>query len=643
MGTARDLRLLVIAATGAEPSLAAIRQVLGYLGTPYDVIECAPRPAADGADRLLGRLATGNHAHYQGIVLATGAVVYQAGASWLSALTPSEWQALASYEARFGVRRIAWYAYPTPDGGFAEPDATIPADAPPVEAWLTEDGRRVFPYMCGEHALSVAGSHTYLARPLDSDTMPLLLDAAGHALAALRFHGAGRETLSLTFDSTATSLHALLLGYGLVSWVTRGLFLGERRVYLNAHVDDVMTDGELWVITTPCGTHPEKTGHRFRFSASDLRTAAEWQRSVQRLPRTADFRLDFAFNGSGFTEWPQPDALAVEARRLKAEFRWINHTWSHERVDWADYPTSLSEITANVWTAVAERLPEFCPRTLITPNLSGLRNPRFLQAAHDADIRYLVTDTSRLGYDNPAPNVGISNPWQPSILMIPRRPNGLWFNVSTPEEWVAEYNSIYRSFWGRDLSYRGILDIESTTLLGYMVSGDIDPWMFHQPNLHAYDGAHSLLSDLLDLTLARYREMCNLPICGLPLDEIGRAMKRRAAYDAAGVTASLVDGEHVIIATRADAVVPITGLDTPGAETYGDQPVSRVALAAGESITIPLSGAARQTVKSARLVVGATYARTSDEQHRAAAPGKDSPYVWHSRILGEPRRDLDRV
>ena len=49
--------------------------------------------------------------------------------------------------------------------------------------------------------------------------------------------------------------------------------------------------------------------------------------------------------------------------------------------------------------------------------------------------------------------------------MIPRRPTNLFYNVSTPDQWVTEYNDIYRSFWGRDLSYAEILDNESDVLL----------------------------------------------------------------------------------------------------------------------------------------------------------------------------------
>src|SRR5206468_2897952 len=110
---------------------------------------------------------------------------------------------------------------------------------------------------------------------------------------------------------------------------------------------------------------------------------------------------------------------------------------------------------------------------------------------------------------NPSPNAGICSPGQPAVLMIPRHPTNLYFNVSTPAEWVAEYNSFYGQAglipppwgWGYDLNYEQILDRESQALLSYLLKGDIDPLMFHQPNLRAYDGTHTLLGDLLDATL----------------------------------------------------------------------------------------------------------------------------------------------
>src|SRR5262249_14995546 len=146
----------------------------------------------------------------------------------------------------------------------------------------------------------------------------------------------------------------------------------------------------------------------------------------------------------------------------------------------------------------------FSSKNLITPEISGLAHPDALQAMYDTGIRYVVSDTSRVGMNNPTPNAGMHNVYQPGILTIPRRPTNLFYNVSTPEEWEGEYNELYRLYWGRDLSFEEILDVESEALLRYMLRFDMDPWMFHQANLRAYDGTRTLLTALLDAALAKF-------------------------------------------------------------------------------------------------------------------------------------------
>ena len=150
-----DLRLLVIAADGEDATLPAIRQVLDYLGTPYTVYVAGRTPGGLTPDKL----ASGCHAFYQGIILTTGNVAYSSGAqvgsdTASSALTDAEWQTLRDYEARFGVRRVAWYAYTTPEYGLQNP---VGADtsAKPIEAECPAAGQDVFSYANLENSLDI--------------------------------------------------------------------------------------------------------------------------------------------------------------------------------------------------------------------------------------------------------------------------------------------------------------------------------------------------------------------------------------------------------------------------------------------------------------------------------------------------------
>jgi hypothetical protein len=96
---------------------------------------------------------------------------------------------------------------------------------------------------------------------------------------------------------------------------------------------------------------------------------------------------------------------------------------------------------------------------------------------------------------------------------------------------------------------------------------------------------HSLLSDLLDMTLAKYHATYNLPVVSPPMEEIGRRMAEWGARLQAGVTGYLApDGSVTLTAARA-ATVPVTGLAIKGAEKFGPHTIARLTLTAGKATT----------------------------------------------------------
>jgi hypothetical protein len=321
---------------------------------------------------------------------------------------------------------------------------------------------------------------------------------------------------------------------------------------------------------------------------------------VQANPVSAQVALEWPFNGDGATS-PPPDTLTAAITALQGNFKWISHTFDHENLDAITYAAAVSELTQNNTAAATLGLTTFNTSRLITPDVSGLDNPLFLQAANDQGVRFLVSDTSIKGPpasvkrsgDNPSPNAGRYNPSQPAILEVPRHPTNLYFNVTKSAEWLAEDNCLYPTgVNGHVDTYPQLLDRESEVLLGYLLRGDMDPLMFHQPNLKADRNGHSLLSDLLDATLTKYNQSETLPILSPALDEVGAKMAAWMAYNSAGVTASIVPNQSITLSATQNATVPVSGLkpinSTPSVttETYGGQPISHVTLLAGVPITI---------------------------------------------------------
>ena len=542
-----DARLLVITGDGSDPGLDAITQTLSYLGTPYDVLNASTGPALT-ADYL----AAGDAGRYYGIILDTGDLAV--GSS--SALTDDEWMVLASYEARFGVRRAVVYAHPTAAYGL-QLTGGFDAQASPAVLHCTTAGSNVFVGANCTVPITVTAGWAYSSQPTDAFTTPLLVDTGGNVYAATRTYPDGREALVLTFAQSPTALHTLGLAYGVVSWVTRGLFLGERHVYLSAQIDDFYLASAIYAAAG---------GGTYRMTAADLQAFAKWQNAQRAQPVTALFRAAFAFNAYGAKPTGQ-DALSDEAHELGPTYEWINHTWDHKEMNAMAYADAFEEFSKNNTFGLGSGLSRYVTDNLVTPGITGLDNAEVMHAAYDVGIRQLVTDTSVSGQSNPSPNAGYYNAQVPAILSIPRRPTDLYFNVSQPAEWVTEYGVLHSGTF----SYDQIIAAGSDTLVRYLLRGENDPWMFHQANLRDLGGGHSLLTTLLDATLEKYAARVTFPIVSPPMEQLAERLKLRMAFDASGVSATITPGSKLIVRVTHAATIPVTGLCTPSAEMYGGQ------------------------------------------------------------------------
>jgi hypothetical protein len=576
-----DQKVLVLSADGGEADLADIQSALDYVGVPYTTYVGSWSPGGLTSTSL----ASGCHAFYNGIITTSGDLGTAATGVWQSALSETEWQTLWSYAAQFNVRQISWYTFPidlygfAPQNGSASPDSTTP-----YNATLTAAGKPVFAEVNANNPIPISWAYVYLARPLDASTSVLMSDSSGNALMASRVSSDGRETLALTFDSNPNLQHSLTLNYGLVNWVTRGLFLGERHIFATPQLDDLFIADAEWLPTTACslsGDDPSLPD--YRNSATDVTALKAWQTSKQ--ASYPAFRLALAYNASGASNG---DALTKSILQNQTSFNFINHTWDHENLDALTYSDASAEFSQDISYANG-KFTNFSKQNLVTPDVSGLYNAQAMRAAYDQGIRFVVGDTSKSDQANPSPNAGIYNALVPGILEIPRRPVNLYFNATTPQEWLAEDNCLYGpngkfGTYGGVTTYAQLLDRVSGDLLPNMLRGDMDPWMFHVANLRAYDKTHSLLGDLVDRLFSRYQAVFTLPVISTTQDDLGARFAARMAYNSAGVTASRTGNTLTITAKRA-ATVPVTGLRISGSELYGGQYIAHVKLLAGQTLS----------------------------------------------------------
>lgn len=596
-----DMKVLVITAEQEEwGDFAAITLALDRLGVPYDVL--------DARDTTLtpAMLWDGDvHGYYQAVIL-THSHLWPAG-QWQSAFDWPEWTALWDYETRFGVRHVTLETSPTlpawpDDWSGLEYEAEGPG---PADTWLTPQGQEVFAYL--QPGATIEFDHTwlYLARADDSAataTTPLLVDSEGHPIVSVTEFTDGREYLAVTAANGPHLLQTTLLSYGIVNWATRGMFLGERHVSSDVQVDDLLFDGDEWP-----RQDGDEEGPTYRLTADDLAALVAWQDSLAvTYPELAGFTLELAYNGEGATGVYDPDDLTPAVIAMEKAFNWVNHGYEHLDLNSATFREARREIVEGRNMAKKPlRLTHFFRDAFVQPDISGLENEAFFEAAAAAKVKYAISDTSRDGWwIASSPNTGVYDPYGFGVLVLPRRPTNIFYNVTTPEEVELAYNHYYGEDgvwwleygwgWGEDKEYAEILDIESDFLLSYLLAWELYPWMFHQGNLRAYDGEHSVLGDLLEATFAKYTALYRLPVRNLTQHHAGGLIAQRMDYDASGVAASLMPcgtaTPSVTVTAERTATVPVTGVAYgSNVETYGGQPISYVTVSPAAPVTIPLT------------------------------------------------------
>jgi hypothetical protein len=644
-----DMKLLVVSNGKTEADFPAIKQILDYLGTPYDVLDMTVNTAGITS----AMLSDGScHGYYEGVIFAFGGYIY----------TLPGMSTLTAYEQAFGIRQLNWYMYPNNDFGFNYPFNGTISSSGTDSASFSSAGASVFWYANTANPVTVSNAYIYLGTPRSASALPpgasvtpLLTDASGNVLSLIYTIGDGREYLTQTFDSSPYLTHDLALAKGLINWVTRGIHLGEYHVYAAAQVDDFFINDSEWIPGTPCTdpithdrTPPDSTSLPFfRINSADMTSLVDWQNKTQSDPLLAKFKLTMAFNGvgtTGNTNWtglPSPgvanDDLTTHVQSYQGHFHWIGHTYDHPnslnglhksdpygdpntpQMDSIDLEILTNQYVANGTgqnldtdssdTVSTIHLTDFNPVNLVTPGVTGLNDTSVPSYLAQDGVSYVVTDTSVIGQPNngpnPSPNVGIVNSYAPSLYEVPRRPNDVFFNAANWSDDQAEFSCIYNNPVHppyNTYTAPQILDFVSSSFVSNMLMGDMDPEMFHQPNLHDYDGqGHSLISDTYDQSFSKYEKLYKLGVVSLTLDQLGQSMKNRNAYNLSTATASLVGipGSNQTIsitvpatAAVSSAIIPVTGLYSAGAEAYGGQYISHIQVNRGQTVTLPVASVA---------------------------------------------------
>ena len=632
-----DMKLLILSATRsylAEPSLRLIKENLDGIGIPWDhkhMSSDGNRISDDPLDLEYPGPAERRRGKYMGIVLTSDLLAYQdATGTWYSSLSPAQWKQLASYEAAFGVRRVAVSAYPRITYGVE------PAGEPMTTANQVRMLPAAAPFSSGlvhEAVLPLSGSFQNPAKVVDpAMATPIALfenDASNGekrpVAATITNFPDGREQLNFYFAQSAYLSASYYTTALWVNWITRGIHPGKRRIYLNLQVDDLFMPNGMWNMATRL---PANDGFRaWRATPDDLLDLVAWQKErKRRLPEGSTFRIEIAPNGRGVWEAGgyANDALFRTARKIIPEFHWVSHTFSHPDLDRISLKRLSDEVRTNkefLADLIGDNQEFFSPESIVTPHISGLFNKEALRALYENGIRNVVGDNSRRelwpvhkfhGFYTSARNNGFEG-----IFVIPRQATVAPVSAGPVQYLRSFYNSLYTGFWGRELSSPEIMKLEAERVAKLLMAWHHDPYMFHQGNLWFFDWdgnpggdgrkRHSLLSLWSEFVIDEVSRYMTLPVMSAKMDDMAKMLQSRMELDRcearSWITFENGRPSTFHLTTASHCTVPVTGIRLKAApvekvavishETYGPDTTSLVKIDSSQTVHINIETTAQ--------------------------------------------------
>ncbi|KAH7123530.1 hypothetical protein B0J11DRAFT_606326, partial [Dendryphion nanum] len=528
---------LLVVLRDANATLPGTYVLQGY-GIPYQTVDISIR--GGGFPQLNSTADSGN---FGGIVLVS-AREYKDKDDWNTALNERQWQDLYRYQEAFGVRMVRLNAYPSEEFGVQATAGPFRTDVP-----LSIYNGKDFPTanIRQDAAMSTFNVTKYTAKVTNSSLARQFAEfgTSSRTTAAVinRFPSGREQQVWFTVcDPNLTS--STILSHAWIHWISRGLYLGFRRIYLNTQVDDVFVMTELY-----------ETGKSFRVKPEDLAEHVTWTKELNaKLPPGSNFMIELGHNGNGNIEaavendynnapafcdpqegidypaqidgppeymkpigtgkdlwdkkfkkyqWTakcsQLDPLEVwlaDKKNMNA-FLHVSHTFTHEDETNATYADVVKEITWNqewfkrIGFTDATSSPFFSPNGLIPPGITGLHNGDAIRAWLENGIKYAMGDNSRpILMQRPDRKsdfhpivTNVKENGYAGAYIIGRFGTSIYYNCDLPECVNKEWKAIAKGS-GNFLSQ---LQYEAGVNSNYLVGLRWDPYMFHQANMRVSD------------------------------------------------------------------------------------------------------------------------------------------------------------
>ncbi len=630
-----EMKLLIISATKDDSGLKTAEALMKQVGVPYDILIAKDKTLT--SDMLMN----GNQGRYQGIILTTASLPYQKDdGSFASAFEPAEWQTLWSYESDLAVRQLTLYTFPSvypEDYGIKgidnNGDGWADGNNNSFAMTMTPEGQTIFSSLKANASIPVKHAFNYPSE-LDASggisATPILKDATGNILGVVSTSADGRERMALTMGHNPFLLHTQLLGYDMLRWLTQGVFIGERRMYLSLDIDDWYLESDVWNPATLSNfPYEEKV---YRIDAQDVYAARDGVLDLRTRFNAPTFNYIQVFNAlkgdtNASVDCSETASLSAASLCTGTFFDWVSHTFSHAEMDFLTYDDARAEFEQNINFGESQAI-DFDRAFVVTGKHSGLgwhriqdapgitcevdqvpsdefcqfglqaSNKAMLRAAADLGIKYMAANR---GWDSHTRADGcdtclIRHPIEDRISLVPRWPTNIFYNTTDPIENASEFNNLYgpngiirdgfgNPFFTTDRTWEQVLNFEAEIAMRHVLSFSPYPHFFHQNNLREYAPGRSLMYDWSEAVLKEYSKYFDVPIISQDWQGMTETLEQRTSFYTA-LKKGAIRGtwnradNSVNITTVIPTTIFVTGVDLNNGKTwrYGVDKVSQTYL-----------------------------------------------------------------
>ncbi|KXG45875.1 uncharacterized protein PGRI_047310 [Penicillium griseofulvum] len=603
--------ILVIARDAASASVAS-SGLNGY-GIPFTTLVV---PSAGVTLPDLNGTAGGN---FGGIVIASE-VSYDYGGTkgFQSALTTDQWTQLYSYQLEYGVRMVQYDVYPGPNygasaiGGCCDNGveqlvsftdiSDFPTSGLKIGAGVSTSGLWHYPATI---------SNTTSTKKIASFAPTTGFPTESVAGVINDFGGRQQMAFFIGFDTTWSSTSSYLQ-HAWITWITRGLYAGYRRVNLNTQIDDMFLETEIY----------SPAGKNFRIRAQDMSNIASWSDSINaKMPAGSSYFVEVGHNGNGNIEnssdtsnsgwdacgaaieyespldtppeWVKPlgtgtdlwpavpttydwTATCTAMDELLAwwttesnlnKFGHISHTFTHEEQDNATYSDVFKEISFNqAWLKAVgiDKATKFTSNGIIPPAITGLHNGDALRAWWENGITNCVGDNTRPALMNkanamwPLFTAAAANGFE-GMQINPRWATRIYYNCDTPACTVAEWIATSAGSG----TFQDLLAIEKAETMRHLFGLYHDGYMFHQANLRNIDvdpitingvsAKYSIMQAWVETQVQEFVRLAEWPIITLTHQEMSASFLARFNRDKCGYSLGYATSNRKITAVTISA------------------------------------------------------------------------------------------